>query len=273
MRNKSTRIVLGVLLLILLAIYIGGTAAARTNGAEFEQLAEERRKAAEATPVPTVEAPADVPEETAVPVETPEPTPEPVENSLPDVDLTSWEFILANPTHDIGTYEPPIDYIEGIPLDSRIIEPMREFVAAARAEGLSVYLSSGYRTYSEQTYLFNRKIGQGYSEEVAATIVARPGTSEHQTGLACDITDQYYELKDSSLEQTATYKWMYQHCQEYGFIVRFPTDKKDITGIIYEPWHFRYVGIEAATYIMENGLCLEEFLDLYQDQSASSAVQ
>ena len=271
MRSKSTRIVLGVLLLILLAIYLFATAAARTNGAEFEQLAEANKNQAAATPVPTVE-PSAAPEETEAPVETPEPTAEPIDNGLPDVDLTSWEFILANPSHDIGDYTPPIDYIEGIPLDSRIIEPMKQFVAAARAEGLNVYLSSGYRSYSDQTYLFNRKISQGYSEEVAATIVARPGTSEHQTGLACDITDQYYELKDSSLEQTATYIWMSQHCQEYGFIVRFPNDKKDITGIIYEPWHFRYVGVEAATYIMENHLCFEEFLDLYQNQDSASGV-
>ena len=146
-------------------------------------------------------------------------------------------------------------------------------MAAARAQGLNVYLSSGYRDYNTQSYLYNRKIGQGYSAEDAARIVAPPGTSEHQTGLACDITDRYYELKDSSLENTATYQWMSQHCHEYGFIVRYPKDKsgmttadaaESVTGIIYEPWHFRYVGVEAATYIMENGLCLEEFVELYK---------
>ena len=262
--SKAIRIVLGVLLLILLAIYLYMTGSARANGDEFDRLVEERKNAAIATPSPEPAEPSVQPEESAAPVETPEPSPEPAENSLPDVDITSWEFLLANPTHPIGEYTPQTETIEGQQLDYRIIEPMREFVAAARAEGLSVYLSSGYRTYADQNYLFNRKIGQGYSEEDAAKIVARPGTSEHQTGLACDITDQYYELKDSSLEQTATYKWMCQHCHEYGFIVRYTNDKKDITGIIYEPWHFRYVGVEAATYIMENGLCLEEFLELYQ---------
>lgn len=266
--SKAIRIVLGVLLLILLAIYLFMTGSARANGIEFERRAEENKNAALSTPVPETEAPDAQPEESPAPVETPQPTPEPVENSLPDVDITSWEFMLANPTHDIGEYTPQTETIEGQQLDYRIVEPMREFVAAARAEGLSVYLSSGYRTYADQNYLFNRKIGQGYSEEDAAKIVARPGTSEHQTGLACDITDKYYDLKDSSLEQTATYKWMCQHCQEYGFIVRYPNDKSDITGIIYEPWHFRYVGVEAATYIMENGLCLEEFLDLYQNDGA-----
>ena len=141
---------------------------------------------------------------------------------------------------------------------------MEDLIAAARAEGLSVYLSSAYRDYNNQAYLFNRKVEQYGNEEEAAAIVARPGTSEHQTGLACDITDQYYELKNSSLEDTALYRWMSRHCQDYGFIVRYPKDKEDVTGIIYEPWHFRYVGKEAAGYIMEHGLCLEEFLDLYK---------
>lgn len=201
------------------------------------------------------------PEPTPMPEPTPEPTPE---HDWPDVDITSWEFLLANPEHDIGEYAPTLATLESQQFDERIIEPMTDFVEAARAEGLNVYLSSGYRDYATQNYLYQRKIGQ-YGEEVAKTIVAPPGTSEHQTGLACDITDRYYEFKDSSLENTALYQWMSQHCQEYGFIVRFPKDKEDVTGIIYEPWHFRYVGVEAATYIMENDLCLEEFLELYNE--------
>ena len=210
-----------------------------------------------------------VPEETPVPSPTPTPTPEPTpeptpDHDWPDVDITSWEFLLANPDHSIGDYAPTLATLEGQQLDERIIQPMEDFVAAARAEGLKVYLSSGYRDYATQNYLYQRKVAQ-YGEETAKTIVAVPGTSEHQTGLACDITDQYYEFKDSSLENTALYQWMSQHCQEYGFIVRFPKGKEDITGIIYEPWHFRYVGVEAATDIMENGLCLEEFLELYEE--------
>ena len=137
--------------------------------------------------------------------------------------------------------------------------------AAARAEGLSVCLSSAYRSYNEQTYLFNRKVSQcGGDEAAAARIVNRPGTSEHQLGLCADITDKFYEVKTRDLEKTALYQWMYAHCQDYGFILRYPADKQDITGVMYEPWHFRYVGKEAAAYIMGNGLCLEEFLDLYK---------
>ena len=185
------------------------------------------------------------------------------ETDLPDIDINSWEYVLVNADHSIGEYAPELGEIEGQKLDQRILEPMQSFVAGARAEGLSVFLSSGYRGYEEQQYLFNRKVEQ-YGEEQAATIVSRPGTSEHQTGLACDITDEYYELKNESLENTALYQWMSRHCQEYGFIVRYPKDKEEITGIIYEPWHFRYVGVEAATYMVEHNLCLEEFVALYQ---------
>ena len=185
------------------------------------------------------------------------------EADLPDIDISSWEYVLANAEHSIGEYTPELGEIEGQKLDQRILEPMQQFVADARAVGLSVFLSSGYRGFEEQQYLFNRKVEQ-YGEEKAATIVSRPGTSEHQTGLACDITDEYYELKDESLENTALYQWMSKHCQEYGFIVRYPKDKEEITGIIYEPWHFRYVGVEAATYMVEHNLCLEEFVALYQ---------
>ena len=220
----------------------------------------------EETPAPVTMVDPDSPEGRAAALGLPAP---------PDVDVSSWEFILANATHSIETYAPPsIETLEGQQFDTRIIEPMKAFVAAARAEGLSVYLSSGYRDYATQQYLYNRKISQGYTPEQAATIVAPPGTSEHQTGLVCDITDQYYDPKDwTVLEKTALYQWMSEHCQEYGFIVRYPKDKSglnteeaktSITGIIYEPWHYRYVGVEAATYMMENKICLEEFLALYE---------
>lgn len=207
---------------------------------------------AQASTTPTVEP-------TVAPTEEPE-------SDLPDVDLTSWEMMLVNTENPLDeNYAPPetTTLANDCVVDSRIADALTQFAEAAQAEGLPVYLSSGYRSYSEQQYLYQRKIGQGYSAEEAAKIVAVPGTSEHQTGLCCDITDYYRELKDSSLEDTDTYKWMKEHCQEYGFIVRFPSDKQDITGIIYEPWHFRYVGVEAATYMMENNLCLEEFIALY----------
>ena len=181
----------------------------------------------------------------------------------PDIDTCEWMYILANPWNEIGDYTPELSYLEGQQFDERMVDDLEAFADAARAEGLSVCLSSGYRGYDMQSYLFRRKANE-YGEAVAATIVARPGTSEHQTGLCCDITDRYYAEKGWDLENTALYQWMSQHCQEYGFIVRYPKGKEDVTGIIYEPWHFRYVGVEAATYIMEHDLTLEEFLELYE---------
>ena len=182
--------------------------------------------------------------------------------NLPDIDVNSWEFILANPTHSISDYEPVVVDLEGIQVDYRIRDAMEAMVEATRDAGCSVYLSSGYRDYYTQKDLFESK-AEEYGEEEAATIVARPGTSEHQTGLAADITDEYYAQKGRSLEETEMYQYMSAHCHEYGFIVRFPDGKEDITGIMYEPWHFRYVGVPAATCIMENGITLEEFLAYY----------
>ena len=208
----------------------------------------------------------------ASPEPTPEPTPVPTEDpgsNLPDVDLTSWEMILVNKDNPIGEDYAPPEIAElddnGCPVDSRIADALTSFAEGARAEGLSVYLSSGYRPYSEQQYLYQTKIGQVGSAEEAAKIVTPPGTSEHQTGLCCDITDIYRNPKTTDLENTDTFKWLLAHCQDYGFILRYPEDKQDITQVMYEPWHFRYVGVEAATYIMENNLCLEEFVALYNE--------
>ena len=182
------------------------------------------------------------------------------------MDVTEWNFILANPTHAIGAYTPELTALEGGQyFDSRAADALQEFVDAGRAAGYTVCVNSSYRSYDTQNYLYWRKVEQyGGNEAVAATIVAPPGTSEHQTGLCADIADQFYSVKDSSLENTALYKWMYEHCDEYGFVLRYPKDKEGVTGIIYEPWHFRYVGKEAAQFIMDEGLCLEEFLALYE---------
>ena len=185
----------------------------------------------------------------------------------------NWELVLVNARNKISeNYNASIMEVEnGQYVDERCYSQLKAMISDCKNAGNSPVVCSSYRSHEKQILLFSNKIkeltGQGYSKKQAkkeaGKVVAIPGTSEHQTGLACDITDHYYEFKDSSLENTALYQWMSQHCQEYGFIVRFPKDKEDITGIIYEPWHFRYVGVEAATYIMEHDLCLEEFLDLY----------
>ena len=91
--------------------------------------------------------------------------------------------------------------------------------------------------------------------------VAIPGTSEHHTGLALDIVTPTYQVLDYGFDTTEAFKWLYENCSKYGFILRYPKDKSDITKITYEPWHYRYVGVETAKYIMENNMCLEEYIE------------
>lgn len=216
--------------------------------------------------------------------ETPEPTPTVDPNSPegraaamglpapPDIDIESWEFLFANGENSIAEYVPPELVVVGTnsqQFDTRIEEPLKAMADDAVAHGLSVFISSGYRSYSDQAANFIRVCnnnGVADGKDSRGFYITMPaGCSEHQTGLAADITDHYYELKNSSIENTETYQYLSQHCQEFGFIVRFPKDKEEVTGVMYEPFHFRYVGKEAAEYIMANGICLEEFISLYKD--------
>ena len=241
-----------IFFIVFLVVALRNNTSEDTTVASGQKINNEAAKEAEAASETTV---------------TPSPEPEVPDyvKNKPDIDINSWEYILANSTHSIETYRPEVEEYEGIYLDTRIIDAMDQFVSDTRAQGLNVVMTSGYRSYDTQMDLFQNKVDEYGDEETAATIVARPGTSEHQTGLAADICDDYYEYMNESLEQTETYQWMSKHCQEYGFIVRFPKGKGDITDIIYEPWHYRYVGKEAAAFIMENNLTLEEFVELYQE--------
>ena len=176
-----------------------------------------------------------------------------------------YRLILANIDNSIDDYMPDLVEVEnGRKFDVRAAEALKSFIGAARDEGLNVFLSSTFRGRYSQKILYDRKVEQ-YGEEEAKTIVLPPGTSEHQTGLSADITDIYYEFKTHHIENTETFKWLNEHCQDYGFILRYPKDKESITKVIYEPWHFRYVGVEVAKYIKEHNLCFEEFLDLLKE--------
>ena len=212
--------------------------------------------------------------------EEPEPTPEPTPEATPDpadalpaIDINSWEFVLVNDNNRLDSTFAPPEVItvssSQCPIDSRIEEPLMKMAQDCMDAGLNVYLSSGYRSYSEQAANFTRVCnnnGVADGKDANGFYITMPaGASEHQSGLAVDITDVYYPIKDSSLENTETFKWLKEHCTEYGFILRFPSDKQDITGVMYEPFHFRYVGVEAAKYITENNLCLEEFVALYKE--------
>lgn len=140
---------------------------------------------------------------------------------------------------------------------------------AAAAEGVDLMLCSGYRSVEYQQSLFDAEkqkwLDKGNSEEEAynqaKTVVAVPGYSEHNSGLAADIVTPKHQNLDEAFGKTDAAKWLFEHAPEYGFILRYPENKQVITGIIYEPWHYRYVGVENAKAITASGLCLEEYLD------------
>ena len=164
------------------------------------------------------------------------------------------------------------DEVQGYKFDSRIAGKVRELIAAAKEDGYSLAIVSGYRTMDRSRMLYANKIAEyqnmGYDEATAkveaAKWVAPPGTSEHHSGLAMDIVSGDYYTKYSDLveafENEPEAVWLRENCARFGFILRFPKDKTEITGINYEPWHFRFVGEEHARAIMDQGLCLEEYL-------------
>ena len=183
---------------------------------------------------------------------------------------TDKELILVNPWHLLPeAYETDLEYVEyGHRIDECAAEDLREMLADCRAEGNAPLICSSFRERTKQETLFENDVRRfmyrGYSEEDAreetAKNVAVPGSSEHEAGLAVDIVYLRYQSLDESQENNATQQWLMEHCQDYGFILRYPRDKQDITGITYEPWHYRYVGYEAAEEIMSRGICLEEYL-------------
>ena len=183
-----------------------------------------------------------------------------------------WYLALVNFETPIDPgLEVPLSTLEGTTqqFDSRAISALEDMLSAMEAEGLSPAVCSGYRTRETQEGLYARQVdfwlGMGYGQEEAEAeaclMVARPDTSEHQLGLAADIVAAGYQVLDESQENTPEQQWLLAHCQEYGFILRYPTGKTELTGVSYEPWHYRYVGKEAAKAIMAQGLCLEEYLE------------
>jgi D-alanyl-D-alanine carboxypeptidase len=181
-----------------------------------------------------------------------------------------WQLLLVNKQHPIPDgYEFTPAVIKGaMKCDARILADLKAMMKAAKADGVNLVVSSSYRDYSRQTYVFNRKIdyymekGYSYLEayKLASITVTIPDASEHQIGLALDITSTSYSALEIGFGDTLAGKWLAAHCAEYGFILRYPLGKEDITGIQYEPWHFRYVGKTAATEIMDRGITLEEFV-------------
>ena len=211
----------------------------------------------------------------ATPVETQEEMTEsvPEEEETPDgpvIDPDDWRLILVNKQNPV-----PDDFTvklsgisDSMQADARIIDDIYEMMDAASSDGVNLMICSAYRSYDRQKSLFNNKInklmgeGMSYLEayKVGSMNVTVPGTSEHHLGLALDILTGSYTKMDDGFGETKAGKWLAENAADYGFILRYPKGKEDITGIVYEPWHFRYVGREYAKDIEERGVCLEEYL-------------
>ncbi len=154
-------------------------------------------------------------------------------------------------------------------IDQRAYQELKNMLNDAKKQGLNIIVCSSYRTYDKQKELFVNKVkeylkeGYGYNEaqEAASMWVAKPNTSEHQLGLAVDLVSKKNQRLDDSQERTAEQQWLIKNCWRYGFILRYPSNKSDLTKVGYEPWHYRFVGKEHAKKITEQGVCLEEYLN------------
>lgn len=223
------------------------------------------------------------------PTATPEPTPTPKPTATPEPTPALRErtelLTLVNPWNKLPEdYEPELEEIpqadteDPLYVDVRCAEALKQMMADCEEGGGHPYICSAYRSLDKQKFLFNNKIRRLVLEgvdpdeapDIAAMSVAKPNTSEHQLGLAVDIIDFFYTNLDSRQEQTATQQWLMENSWRYGFILRYPNGSSDITGIIYEPWHYRYVGEEAAAEIYELGVTLEEYLDMFYEPLGNS---
>ena len=178
-----------------------------------------------------------------------------------------WDLILVNDDYSIhNNYEVELTELSnGEKVDTRIYPQLQQMFDDARAAGLELFVREGYRTTQDQKQIMEERIQQyrneGYSrseaKELAEKYVAVPGTSEHELGIAVDIN-----ADTSKCSSDAVYTWLANNAYRYGFIKRYPSEKTEITGVNNEPWHYRYVGVEAAKEIQERGICLEEYIDL-----------
>ena len=209
---------------------------------------------------------------------TPSPTPGPDEEKDPSV---FWKNIPvteipADPFLILVNHERalPEDYqskleltsVQGYKMQVTAAENLRRLIADAAEDGIKIVLCSGFRTHNRQIELYTGRIKTVQKQNPnltweeacrkAATINTLPGTSEHETGLCWDFADLNY-----SFDTTKEYRWLISHCTDYGFVCRYPKEKRDITGIIYEPWHYRYVVVEAAKEMEKLGMCLEEYTE------------
>lgn len=231
-------------------------------------------------------SPSPVPSPTATPEPSPTPTPTATPEPTPELREPTDLLILVNPWNKLPEdYQPELEEIpqadteDPLYVDVRCAEALRQMIADCKEAGNYPYICSAYRSLEKQQFLFNNKIRRLVLEgvdpdeapEIAAMSVAKPNTSEHQLGLAVDIIDFFYTNLDKGQEETSTQQWLIENSWRYGFILRYPNGSSEITGIIYEPWHYRYVGEEAAAEIYELGVTLEEYLEMFYAPAGSAA--
>lgn len=214
--------------------------------------------------------PAKPPENQSMAAVSAAPSPDPSPTPFPEPDRNDWKLTLVNRWNPLPkTWRVYLLQLSnGLYVDERCYPDLQDMMDGCRAAGLSPKICSAYRTQETQETLYQNEVSAqmalGLSweraREEAGKAVALPGTSEHQLGLALDIVDMNNQHLDRSQEDTPVQRWLMAHSWEYGFILRYPSGKSDITGIIYEPWHYRYVGRSAAREIYQSGLCLEEYL-------------
>jgi len=207
-------------------------------------------------------------ETTPSPIPSPTPTPTPEATVKPTVDTTTVSSIqkITNKSHPIDPGYIPADLTK-VNVNSNGTQYLRSEAAtaltnmfeAARKDNINLYLVSGYRSYEQQLELYNTYVATD-GKALADQYDAIPGACEHQLGLAVDLSDdnRNHDI-DDSFESTAAYQWLLKHSYEYGYIFRFPRGKETITGIAYNPWSFRYIGVEEAKKVYDSGLTLEEF--------------
>lgn len=181
------------------------------------------------------------------------------------------DLVLVNSENPVPSwFKPNLTDSYGVKMDKSVVEPFADMKTDASSDGVSLWISSAYRDGTLQSSLFQREVEEytktcpTYSEAVtaAARSVAKPGCSEHETGLALDLNG----VKDD-FDTTPAFRWLDGHAQDYGFILRYPKNKESVTKIRYEPWHYRYVGVKDAKAMKKEGLCLEEYLSRKTDAS------
>lgn len=253
-KRKGKKIAL-IILSIMLVIAIGGGIFAFINFGDYFEFDKFGKTAEKLSEEESETSEPDIPEESIPEPEVPE---EP--ESLPEIPVVEdpiidenpipkdeWFMILVNAqnplSEDFSVETVSVD-AKGHLVDARIAEDLLAMISAGESEGLDFVIHTAFRTYAKQKEFYE-----------AGKTGAAPGTSEHNCGLAVDIGCARGEFEGSAEES-----WLLEHAHEYGFILRYPADKVDITGFAYEPWHFRYVGKEQAAIIKESGLCLEEYL-------------